>query len=65
METWYGYRTVWSQQPWLLAYAVVVVVVLAIAVVGTFIGGPLALLFIPSLAGLYVHHLMAMKRLGR
>lgn len=63
MGTWYDYRTAWAAHPWLLAYAVVVVAVLGLAVVGTFVGGPLALLFIPSLAGLYVHHLMVMKRL--
>ncbi len=65
VNTWYDYRTVWSAQPWLLVYAVIVVAVFAVAVFGTFIGGPLSVLFIPSLAGAYVHHLMVMKRLER
>jgi hypothetical protein len=65
LSTWYDYRTVWSHHPWLAVYAVIVVAVFALSVVGTFFRGPLAILFIPSLAGVYVHHLMAMKRLER
>ena len=64
LDTWYDYRAVWSAYPWLLVYAIVVVAVFVVAVVGTFYGGPLAILFIPSLAGAYVHHLMAMKRVA-
>lgn len=64
-EVWYDYRTAWSANPWLLVYAVIVVAVFAAAVVGTFVGGPLAILFIPSLAGAYVHHLLVHKRLER
>jgi hypothetical protein len=63
LETWYDYRTVWAAHPWLAVYALIVVAVFALAVVGTVMGGPLAILFIPSLAGAYVHHLMVMKRL--
>ena len=64
METWFDYRTVWAKHPWLLVYAVIVVAVFALSVVGT-VTGPrqLAILFIPSLAGAYVHHLMVQKRL--
>lgn len=63
VETWYEYRTVWAGHPALLAYAIVVVLVLALAIVGTVSGGPLAILFIPGLAGTYLHHLMIKKRL--
>ncbi len=64
VETFYDYRVVWARHPWLLAYFAVVVAVLALAIVGTALGvGPLAILFIPALAGGYVHHLMVMKRL--
>lgn len=63
LNTWYDYRTVWSQHPWLAVYAVIVVAVFILSVVGTILSGPLALLFIPSLAGAYVHHLMVMRRL--
>ena len=65
VDIWSDYRNVWAAHPLLLAYAAVVVAVLALAVVGTISGGPLAILFIPGLAGLYLHHLMIMKRLDR
>jgi hypothetical protein len=64
MGTWFEYRTVWARHPWLLVYAVIVVCVFALSVVGTITGPrPLAILFIPSLAGAYVHHLMVQRRL--
>jgi hypothetical protein len=63
VDVWFDYRRVWAAHPWVLVYAVIVAVVFVIAVVGTVIRGPLALLFIPSLAGLYGHHLMVQKRL--
>lgn len=63
MNTWFDYRTVWAAHPWLLVYAIIVVAVLVLSIIGTAAGGgPLVLLFIPGLAGLYVHHLMVMKR---
>lgn len=63
MNTWFEYRTVWAAHPWLLVYAMVVVLVLLLSIIGTALGGgPLALLFIPALAGAYVHHLLVMKR---
>ncbi len=66
MNTWFDYRTAWAAHPWLLAYACVVVAALALSIVGTILGGgPLALLFIPALAGAYVHHLLVMKRIER
>ena len=65
VNTWFDYRMVWSTHPWVLAYAIVVLAVLALAVVGTFLGGPLAILFIPSLAGVFIHHLMVTKRRER
>lgn len=65
METWFDYRTVWAKHPWLLAYAVIVVAVFVLSVIGTVAGPrPLAILFIPALAGAYVHHLMVQRRLG-
>jgi hypothetical protein len=63
VNTWFEYRTVWAAHPWLLVYAMVVVLVLLLSIIGTALGGgPLALLFIPALAGAYVHHLLVMKR---
>jgi hypothetical protein len=63
VETWYDYRTVWAGHPMLLVYAVIVVVVFALGVVGTITGGPLVICFIPALAAAYVHHLLVQKRL--
>lgn len=64
VNTWFDYRRAWAVHPWLLAYAALVIVVFAMAVVGTFASNALAILFIPSLAGAYVHHMMVMKRTG-
>jgi hypothetical protein len=63
-DTWYDYRSVWAAHPWVLAYAVLVLALLVAAVIGTLFGGVLAVLFIPSLAGVYVHHLIVGKKLG-
>lgn len=53
----------WAAHPWILGYAVIVLAVLVLAVVGTFQRNALAILFIPSLAGMYVHHMLVQKRL--
>ncbi|HEV7191682.1 MAG TPA: hypothetical protein VGN35_00625 [Jatrophihabitantaceae bacterium] len=63
MDVWWDYRRVWATHPWILVYAVIVVLVLALAVVGTFQRNAMAILFIPSLAGMYVHHMLVQKRL--
>ena len=66
MNTWYDYRAVWATHPWLLVYAIIVVAVLVLSLVGTVVApGPLAILFVPALGGIYAHHLMVMKRLDR
>jgi hypothetical protein len=62
VNTWYDYRAVWSAHPWVLAIAVVAVALIAVAVVETIDRGPLAFLFIPGLAAIYVHHLIVMKK---
>jgi uncharacterized membrane protein AbrB (regulator of aidB expression) len=64
VDFWFDYRRVWGGHPLILAYGVLVVVVFVLAIVGTFLRDPLAILFVPALAGAYVHHLMVMKRLG-
>ena len=64
VNTWYDYQAVWANHRWVMAYAVIVVAVLLLAIVGTILQfGILALLFIPALAGAYAHHMMVMKRL--
>ena len=63
VEIWADYRRVWALHPWILVYAVIVVAVFVLGVVGTIQGkGILAILFIPSLAGAYVHHMMVTRR---
>jgi hypothetical protein len=63
VDVWWDYRRVWAGHPWVLAYAVIVVGVLVLAVIGTFARSALAILFIPALAGAYVHHMLVQKRL--
>jgi hypothetical protein len=63
VELWSDYRRVWAIHPWVLVYAVIVVAVFVLGVVGTIEGkGILAILFVPSLAGAYVHHMMVTRR---
>jgi len=63
VDTWFDYRKVWAGHPWLLVYAVIVAVVFGLGITGFFLRGPLLLLFIPALAGVYVHHMLVQKRL--
>ena len=64
MNVWFDYRSVWARHPLLMAYFIIVVAVLALAIYGTVTRtGLLAILFVPALAGGYAHHLMVMKRL--
>lgn len=64
MDFWADYRRVWAGSPWVLFYAGFVVLLFVAAVVGTVLGNVLAILFIPSLAGVYLHHLIVMRKLG-
>jgi hypothetical protein len=59
---WYQYRDAWSQRPWVLLLGLFAVLVLVAGILGTIAVNGLALLFIPGLAGIYVHHLIV-KRL--
>jgi hypothetical protein len=64
VDTWWDYRRVWAAHPWIAVYAGIVVAVFALAVYGTVVRDPLAILFIPALGGAYAHHLLVTKRLG-
>jgi hypothetical protein len=64
VQTWFDYRSVWAAHPWVLAYAAFVVLLIVVSVLGTIMGGVLAILFIPSLAGAYFHHLIVMRKLN-
>jgi hypothetical protein len=63
VDTWHDYRRVWAGYPWVLLYAAFVVLLLVVAVIGTIMGNVLAILFIPSLAGAYLHHLIVVRKL--
>jgi hypothetical protein len=66
VNTWYDYRSVWSTHPLVFVYAMVVLAVFVLSIIGTVVApGPLAILFVPSLAGAYGHHVMVTKRLQR
>jgi hypothetical protein len=58
---WAEYRAAWRTRPWLLAIAVLAVAVLVVSVVETVATGPLAFLFIPGLALVYLHHLLVKR----
>ncbi len=49
----------------MLLYAGFVVLLLVASVIGTVLGDVLAILFIPSLAGIYLHHLIVQRKLGQ
>ncbi len=65
MSTWYDYRSVWAGHPWVLIYAVFVVLLVGVSIVGTILGNVLAILFIPSLFGIYLHHLIVQRKLNQ
>ena len=61
MDTWYEYRSAWSQRPWVAIIAVVAVLMVLAGIVGTIAQSKLAIIFIPGLAAFYIHHLIARK----
>ena len=63
VNTWFDYRSVWAAHPWVLIYAVFVVLLFVVSIIGTIMGSVLAILFIPSLAGVYLHHLIVVRKL--
>jgi hypothetical protein len=65
VQTWFDYRSVWARHPLVLGYAVIVLAVFVIGVVGTVEHNLFAILFIPALLGAYVHHQLVTRRLDR
>ena len=63
-EIWYDYRSVWAGHPLVLAVAVLGAVLVVLGIIGTIVTDLLALLFLPGLAVLFVHHLVVRKRIG-
>jgi hypothetical protein len=64
VNTWYDYRAAWSAHPWVLGLALAAAVMMAAGVVGTIVGSALALFFIPGLAGIFIHHLIVVRKVG-
>jgi apolipoprotein N-acyltransferase len=62
---WTEYRAAWRTRPWVLLIAILAVVLLVLSVAETFTAGPLAFLFIPGLALLYLHHLLVKRTVPR
>ncbi len=62
---WGEYLAAWRVRPWLPLVAVVAVVLLVVSIAETFSAGPLAFLFIPGLALLYLHHLLVKRTSAR
>ena len=65
VDTWFDYRSVWAAHPWVLVYAAFVVLLFVVSIIGTVMGSVLAILFVPSLAGLYLHHLIVMRKVDQ
>lgn len=55
------YITVWQRRPWVLLIGIAAVACLAVSIVQTVMVGPLAILFIPGLALLYLQHLIVKR----
>ncbi|PZS13251.1 MAG: hypothetical protein DLM57_17065 [Pseudonocardiales bacterium] len=58
---WAAYRAAWRSRPWLALIVVAAAVLIVVSVAQTFTRGPLAFLFIPGLALVYVHHLIVRR----
>ncbi len=64
MSTWDGYRGAWSRHPWLLIVAVIGAIMVLVGIVGTVMGKLAAVLFVPGLLLLLLHHFLVARRLG-
>jgi len=62
---WAEYRAVWRSRPWVLLVGIAAVALLLVSIAATFVRGPLAFLFIPGLALLYVQHLIVQRSATR
>jgi hypothetical protein len=65
-STWQAeYVAVWQRRPWVLLIGIAAVACIVVSIVQTFMVGPLAILFIPGLALLYVQHLIVKRSANR
>jgi hypothetical protein len=52
---------VWRRRPWVLMIGIAAVVLLVVSIAQTVVPGPLAFLFIPGLALLYLQHILVKR----
>lgn len=65
-STWQAdYVAVWQRRPWVFLIGIVAVACLVVSIVQTIMVGPLAILFIPGLALLYLQHLIVKRSANR
>ncbi|MDT4972943.1 MAG: hypothetical protein QOG22_3086 [Pseudonocardiales bacterium] len=65
-STWQAeYVAVWQRRPWVLLIGIAAVACLVVSIVQTIMVGPLAILFIPGLALLYLQHLIVKRSTTR
>lgn len=55
------YMAVWQRRPWVLLIGIAAVACLVVSIFQTVMVGPLAILFIPGLALLYLQHLIVKR----
>lgn len=55
------YIAVWQRRPWVLLIGIAAVACLVVSIFQTVMVGPLAILFIPGLALLYLQHLIVKR----
>jgi hypothetical protein len=62
METWWDYRGVWSDHPWVLGVFVLAALMIVAGIAGSIGQSLFALFFLPGLAALFIHHLIVSKK---
>jgi hypothetical protein len=61
-STWQAeYVAVWHRRPWVFLLGIAAVACLVVSIIQTVMVGPLAILFIPGLALLYLQHLIVKR----
>jgi hypothetical protein len=58
---WEQYRAVWRIRPWVMLIAIAGVALVVVALAETVVVGPLAFLFVPGLALVYLHHVIVRR----
>lgn len=62
---WDDYRAAWRSRPWVLLIGILAVALLVVSIAQTVTVGPLAFLFVPGLALLYLQHVIVKRTATR